>query len=410
MRCDGGVTVNAVTDEPEQPRATFRAVPRCQPLAPARPGETLPVKHIRLEGEWGSDYGARAGDGLALYSRPRHRAPSGVACVGQPRRARRGGTRKLDPHPEHRAAPRARCGRCRGRGARDGRAALAGRSHAPSGPRRNVAQTPRRRRKGTKTQKRFRSASAWRAGKRRSTSRSPASQNGRAYSSRWALRRTAGTRCGKWREVSSARSRNPGIGWRRRRARSPRGSRDRRARAVGVHDLDGEGQQGAGPSLADVAAEQVGQGRERPGGLGRRHCTGRVGARGGRSCSRLPGRWRRSGSRPRNPAPRPPPPFPWPRAPRDGPSLGLHVAGLLVQSLMVALARGATHQLDVRSSSKDVNGREAAGLNVQGRERSAGPARARWKLARPGLGGSFRLGGTYFPMAWPSLRGSEPPK
>ena len=65
---EGGVTVNAVTDEPEQPRATFRAVPRCRPLTPARPGETLPVKYVRLDGEWGSDYGARAGDGFALYS------------------------------------------------------------------------------------------------------------------------------------------------------------------------------------------------------------------------------------------------------------------------------------------------------------------------------------------------------
>jgi hypothetical protein len=63
----GGATVNAVTDEPEQPRAILRALPRCQPLTPARPGETLPVKHIRLEGEWGSDYGTRAGDGLSLY-------------------------------------------------------------------------------------------------------------------------------------------------------------------------------------------------------------------------------------------------------------------------------------------------------------------------------------------------------
>jgi hypothetical protein len=61
------VAVNAVTAEPEQPRAVFRAVRDSGPPPPMRPGEALPSRRIRLAGEWGSDYGMRAGDDLALF-------------------------------------------------------------------------------------------------------------------------------------------------------------------------------------------------------------------------------------------------------------------------------------------------------------------------------------------------------
>jgi acyl dehydratase len=72
VRCtpsnDGdAVVVDALTDEPEQPRASFRAV-RSGGVAPGlRPGEALLPRAIRLEGEWGADYGERAGDAFALY-------------------------------------------------------------------------------------------------------------------------------------------------------------------------------------------------------------------------------------------------------------------------------------------------------------------------------------------------------
>jgi acyl dehydratase len=66
---DEGVTVEAVTDEPEQPRATFRAIARAEGLMAMRPGESLPVKRVPLAGEWGADYGSRAGDPLDLYAR-----------------------------------------------------------------------------------------------------------------------------------------------------------------------------------------------------------------------------------------------------------------------------------------------------------------------------------------------------
>ena len=69
VRCrpavDGdAVMVEAVTDEPEQPRAAFRVVRHADALAPLRSGEPLHDKHVHLAGEWGSDYGTRAGDPL----------------------------------------------------------------------------------------------------------------------------------------------------------------------------------------------------------------------------------------------------------------------------------------------------------------------------------------------------------
>lgn len=65
---DAGVLVSAITDEPDQPRAVFRAIRRAAPAAPLRSGEPLPVKEIALLGEWGSDYGVRAGDPVPLCS------------------------------------------------------------------------------------------------------------------------------------------------------------------------------------------------------------------------------------------------------------------------------------------------------------------------------------------------------
>lgn len=74
LRCtpmpDGGddVVVHAVTNEPEQPRAIFTAVRRAGAAAPMRDGESLLTRSIALNGEWGADYGERAGDDFALYS------------------------------------------------------------------------------------------------------------------------------------------------------------------------------------------------------------------------------------------------------------------------------------------------------------------------------------------------------
>ena len=71
LRCvpavDGdAVVVRAETDEPEQPRASVRAVPVGPSPAARRDGEPLDEHRVELRGEWGSDYGSRAGDDLSL--------------------------------------------------------------------------------------------------------------------------------------------------------------------------------------------------------------------------------------------------------------------------------------------------------------------------------------------------------
>ena len=71
VRCeverDGDVVVvSAVTDEPEQPRAVVRAVADGGPTPAMRDGEVLRPVELVLTGEWGSDYGVRAGDDLRL--------------------------------------------------------------------------------------------------------------------------------------------------------------------------------------------------------------------------------------------------------------------------------------------------------------------------------------------------------
>lgn len=66
------VRIEAVTDEPEQPRVVFAVHPPAESDgqdAPAmRPGEVLETRRLRLEGEWGSDYGVRAGDPIACVT------------------------------------------------------------------------------------------------------------------------------------------------------------------------------------------------------------------------------------------------------------------------------------------------------------------------------------------------------
>jgi acyl dehydratase len=67
-RPDGSVTVEAVDPtEDRNPRAVFEAVRDAGPPPVARDGEVLPSRHFVLDGCYGADYGARAGDDLALY-------------------------------------------------------------------------------------------------------------------------------------------------------------------------------------------------------------------------------------------------------------------------------------------------------------------------------------------------------
>ncbi|MGB8857889.1 MAG: MaoC family dehydratase [Ilumatobacteraceae bacterium] len=73
LRCtpeaDGDdVEVHALTDEPEQPRAVFRAVRDSGPPPVMQSGELLAPMRIQLLGEFGADYGLRAGDDLSLYA------------------------------------------------------------------------------------------------------------------------------------------------------------------------------------------------------------------------------------------------------------------------------------------------------------------------------------------------------
>ena len=50
-------------------KATFRVWRHGGPLPVERPGEELPTRRVQLAGEWGGDYGRRAGDDLDLYER-----------------------------------------------------------------------------------------------------------------------------------------------------------------------------------------------------------------------------------------------------------------------------------------------------------------------------------------------------
>lgn len=65
---DGSVTVEAVDPaEDRNPRAVFAAVRDAGPPPVGRDGEVLPSREFVLDGRFGADYGARAGDDLALY-------------------------------------------------------------------------------------------------------------------------------------------------------------------------------------------------------------------------------------------------------------------------------------------------------------------------------------------------------
>lgn len=67
---DDGVIVEARTPEPDQPRALVRAwfdEPGSAAPSEMRAGDDLEPVEVVLEGEWGSDYGRRAGDDLTLY-------------------------------------------------------------------------------------------------------------------------------------------------------------------------------------------------------------------------------------------------------------------------------------------------------------------------------------------------------
>ena len=67
---DDGVLVEAICEsQPVNPRALFRAVRDTGPPPPMRSGEALPSRQFTLAGEFGADYGWRAGDDLALYQR-----------------------------------------------------------------------------------------------------------------------------------------------------------------------------------------------------------------------------------------------------------------------------------------------------------------------------------------------------
>lgn len=57
VESDGdAVVVSALTDEPEQPRATFRAVRHCGEAPKMRSGETLVTRELELLGEWGAEH------------------------------------------------------------------------------------------------------------------------------------------------------------------------------------------------------------------------------------------------------------------------------------------------------------------------------------------------------------------
>ncbi len=73
LRCvpvfeDNAVLVEAITSEPEQPRAIFRAVRDGGGVKPLRDGEVLPSKEFQLIDTFSCDYGSRAGDEFPFYA------------------------------------------------------------------------------------------------------------------------------------------------------------------------------------------------------------------------------------------------------------------------------------------------------------------------------------------------------
>jgi acyl dehydratase len=73
LRCvpvfeENAVLVEAITSEPEQPRAIFRAVREGGEVSPLREGEVLPSKEFQLIDTFSCDYGSRAGDEFSFYA------------------------------------------------------------------------------------------------------------------------------------------------------------------------------------------------------------------------------------------------------------------------------------------------------------------------------------------------------
>ena len=65
-----GATIDAICpDRANTPRATLTAVRDAGPPPPERPGRRLPSRRVTLDRLFGWDYGARAGDDIALYER-----------------------------------------------------------------------------------------------------------------------------------------------------------------------------------------------------------------------------------------------------------------------------------------------------------------------------------------------------
>ena len=64
----GSIVIDALCGDDDRPRATFTVVEHGGPPPTMRDGEALRTRRIRLEGEWGSGYGYRAGDDLELYA------------------------------------------------------------------------------------------------------------------------------------------------------------------------------------------------------------------------------------------------------------------------------------------------------------------------------------------------------
>jgi hypothetical protein len=66
---DDGTLIEARVGDDDRARATFVAVAASGAPPAMRPGEALRPREVRLEGEFGDEYGTRAGDDLALYAR-----------------------------------------------------------------------------------------------------------------------------------------------------------------------------------------------------------------------------------------------------------------------------------------------------------------------------------------------------
>lgn len=68
-RPDGdAVEIQAITSEPNQPRATFRAVPTAGPAPQIRDGHPIAIRAFHLIDNHGPNHGEHVGDDLSLYA------------------------------------------------------------------------------------------------------------------------------------------------------------------------------------------------------------------------------------------------------------------------------------------------------------------------------------------------------